>query len=54
MRAAREAADATRDQAALAGRAAYVGADALAAQRVPDPGAVGVSVILEALFGLYK
>jgi dihydroxyacetone kinase len=46
---AAEAAEATRDIEARVGRSAYVDADRLKQERVPDPGAWGVKVILEAL-----
>ncbi|KAI0270926.1 Dak1 domain-containing protein [Russula aff. rugulosa BPL654] len=43
------AAEATRDTEARVGRSAYVDAERLKQERVPDPGAWGVKVILEAL-----
>jgi dihydroxyacetone kinase len=46
---AAEAAEATRDTGARVGRSAYVDAERLKQERVPDPGAWGVKVILEAL-----
>jgi dihydroxyacetone kinase len=46
---AAEAAERTRDVEAKAGRSAYVESDVLMRERVPDPGAWGVKVILEAL-----
>ena len=50
-RAAGDAALATRDLEAKAGRSAYVEGDRLRQERVPDPGAWGVKVILESLLG---
>ncbi|KAJ6479285.1 dihydroxyacetone kinase [Mycena vitilis] len=47
--AARAAAEHTRDVDARAGRSAYVDVEVLRGERVPDPGAWGVMVILEAL-----
>ncbi|EMD38913.1 hypothetical protein CERSUDRAFT_81702 [Gelatoporia subvermispora B] len=41
----------TRDLEAKAGRSAYVEGDRLKQERVPDPGAWGVKVILEGLLG---
>ncbi|KAI9066978.1 dihydroxyacetone kinase [Trametes sanguinea] len=52
--AAKRAADAavkTQDLEAKAGRSAYVEGDRLREERVPDPGAWGVKVILEGLLG---
>ncbi|KAI0657998.1 dihydroxyacetone kinase [Cubamyces menziesii] len=46
-----EAALKTRDLEAKAGRSAYVEGDRLREERVPDPGAWGVKVILEGLLG---
>ena len=46
---AADAAEATRDTEARVGRSAYVDAERLKQERVPDPGAWGVKVILEAL-----
>lgn len=46
---AAEAAEATQDIEARVGRSAYVDAERLKQERVPDPGAWGVKVILEAL-----
>ncbi|KAH7927347.1 dihydroxyacetone kinase [Leucogyrophana mollusca] len=46
-----EAAEGTRDIVAKAGRSAYVDTALLKAERVPDPGAWGVKVVLEALAG---
>jgi triose/dihydroxyacetone kinase / FAD-AMP lyase (cyclizing) len=43
------AAEATRDIEARVGRSAYVEAERLKQERIPDPGAWGVKVILEAL-----
>jgi triose/dihydroxyacetone kinase / FAD-AMP lyase (cyclizing) len=48
---AAEAAEATRDIEARVGRSAYVEAGLLKRERVPDPGAWGVKVLLEALAG---
>jgi dihydroxyacetone kinase len=45
-----EAAEKTRELQAKAGRAAYVEEERLKEDSVPDPGAWGVKVILEALF----
>lgn len=47
--AAAEAAEATRNLEAKAGRSAYVEGDILKREKIPDPGAWGVKVILEAL-----
>ena len=52
MRAAVAAAEATRDVEAKAGRSAYVEGERLRSQRVADPGAWGVKVILENLFNV--
>ncbi|KAF8659843.1 hypothetical protein AX16_001728 [Volvariella volvacea WC 439] len=49
VKAAAEAADKTKDIEAKAGRSAYVEGDILRKQRIPDPGAWGVKVILEGL-----
>lgn len=49
MKKAAEAAEATRDTEASVGRSAYVDAERLKQERVPDPGAWGIKVILEAL-----
>jgi len=46
---ATEAAEATRDVEARIGRSAYLGAGLLKRERVPDPGAWGVKVLLDAL-----
>lgn len=46
---AAEATEATRDTEARVGRSAYVDAERLKQERVPDPGAWGIKVILEAL-----
>lgn len=46
---AAEAAENTRDVEAKAGRSAYVEGDRLKSERVPDPGAWGVKVLLEAI-----
>ena len=43
------AAERTRDVEARAGRSAYVASGMLRRERVPDPGAWGVKVVLEAL-----
>ncbi|KAI0272604.1 hypothetical protein BC834DRAFT_857521 [Gloeopeniophorella convolvens] len=48
---AAQAAEATRDVEARAGRSAYVEGERLKRERVPDPGAWGVKVLLEALIG---
>lgn len=48
---AAEAAEATRDVEARVGRSAYVERGRLKRERVPDPGAWGVKVLLEALAG---
>ena len=50
-RAAGDAALGTRDLEAKAGRSAYVEGDRLREERVPDPGAWGVKVIVEGLLG---
>ncbi|KAA1470321.1 dihydroxyacetone kinase 1 [Dentipellis sp. KUC8613] len=47
--AAGKAAEHTRDVEAKAGRSAYVEGDRLKEERIPDPGAWGVKVIVEAL-----
>ena len=47
--AACKAAEATRDLQAKAGRSAYVENDRLIQERIPDPGAWGVKVILDNL-----
>jgi dihydroxyacetone kinase len=49
VRAVQDAAERTRDIDAKAGRSAYVEGDWLKEQKVPDPGAWGVKVIVEAL-----
>ena len=49
MKKAAEAAEATQDIEARVGRSAYVDAERLKQERVPDPGAWGVKVVLEAL-----
>lgn len=49
MKKAAEAAEATRDAEARVGRSAYIEAGRLKRERVPDPGAWGVKVLLEAL-----
>ncbi|KAF8141640.1 dihydroxyacetone kinase [Boletus edulis] len=49
VKAVQDAAERTRDIEAKAGRSAYVGGDWLKEQKVPDPGAWGVKVIVEAL-----
>ena len=51
VRQAAEAAEATRDVEARVGRSAYLEGGLLKQERVPDPGAWGVKVILEALAG---
>ena len=51
MRKAKEAAEATKDAEARVGRSAYLEGGLLRRERVPDPGAWGVKVILEALVG---
>ena len=48
---AAEAAEATRDVEARVGRSAYIEGGLLKRERVPDPGAWGVKVLLEALVG---
>jgi len=47
--AAANATEATRNIDAKAGRSAYVQGDRLKEERIPDPGAWGVKVILESL-----
>jgi dihydroxyacetone kinase len=47
--AAREAAEGTKDIVAKVGRSAYVDSIKLKAERVADPGAWGVKVVVEAL-----
>ena len=49
--AAKEGAEATRHQHATAGRSAYVDRAALEEHNVPDPGAWGVWIVLNALRG---
>jgi len=51
VRKAAEAAEATRDAEARVGRSAYLEEGLLKRERVPDPGAWGVKVLLEALTG---
>ena len=51
VKAAGDAALKTRDLEAKAGRSAYVEGDRLRQERVPDPGAWGVKVLLEGLLG---
>ena len=51
VKAAGDAALATRDLTAKAGRSAYVEGDRLRQEKVPDPGAWGVKAIVEGLFG---
>lgn len=51
VKAAQDAADKTRHLVAKAGRGAYVDQDRLKESDVPDPGAWGVWVILNALIG---
>lgn len=49
VKAVQDAAEKTRDIEAKAGRSAYVEGDWLKEQKVPDPGAWGVKVVIEAL-----
>ncbi|KAF7983385.1 hypothetical protein HWV62_22391 [Athelia sp. TMB] len=49
VRKAQEAAEATKNQEAKAGRSAYVESESLRDEQVADPGAWGVKVILESL-----
>jgi len=49
VRKAAEAAESTRDTEARVGRSAYLEGGLLKRERVPDPGAWGVKVLLEAL-----
>ncbi|KAL4063120.1 Dak1 domain-containing protein [Scleroderma citrinum] len=49
--AAKEAAEKTRDLEAKAGRSAYVEGGRLKAERIPDPGAWGIRVVVDALVG---
>ena len=49
VKAAADAALKTRDLEAKAGRSAYVEGDRLKQERIPDPGAWGVKVVLENL-----
>lgn len=51
VRKAADAAEATRDAEAHVGRSAYLEGGLLKRERVPDPGAWGVKVLLEALAG---
>ncbi|KAH7890741.1 Dak1 domain-containing protein [Phlebopus sp. FC_14] len=48
-KAASDAAEGTRNVEAKAGRSAYVDSERLKAEKIPDPGAWGVKVIIEAL-----
>ena len=48
---AQEAAEATRNLEAKAGRSAYVESESLRDEQVADPGAWGVKIILESLLG---
>jgi dihydroxyacetone kinase len=52
VRRAAEAAEATRDVEARVGRSAYIEGGLLKRERVPDPGAWAVKVLLEALVGI--
>ncbi|KAG1746664.1 Dak1 domain-containing protein [Suillus paluster] len=49
VKAAEEAAEATKDMEAKAGRSAYIDSTNLKAERIADPGAWGVKVVVEAL-----
>lgn len=49
VKAAQEAAEATKFMDAKAGRSAYIESGRLRAEEVPDPGAWGVKTILESL-----
>lgn len=49
VKVAAEAAEDTKNLAAKAGRSAYIEGDALKKEQIPDPGAWGVKVLLEAL-----
>jgi dihydroxyacetone kinase len=49
VKAAGDAAEGTKDMEAKAGRSAYVDNAQLKAERVTDPGAWGVKVVVEAL-----
>lgn len=49
VKAAAAAAQATKELEAKAGRSAYLGSDHLKAEKVADPGAWGIKVILESL-----
>lgn len=49
VRAASEAAEATKNMEAKAGRSAYVEGDRLKQEQIPDPGAWGIKTILENL-----
>lgn len=51
VQAAGESAEATKYVDAKAGRSAYVEGDRLRSEKVADPGAWGVKVILESLLG---
>jgi len=51
VKAAQDAAEGTKNLKAKAGRSAYVGVESLRDEKVPDPGAWGVKVILEGLLG---
>ena len=49
VKAAQEAAEATKDMEAKVGRSAYIQSDRLRDQKIPDAGAWGVKTILESL-----
>lgn len=49
INAAQNAAEATRDMEAKVGRSAYIEGGRLKDQKIPDPGAWGVKIILESL-----
>lgn len=51
VKAAGDAALKTRDLEAKAGRSAYVEGDRLKQERVPDPGAWGIKILVEGLLG---
>jgi dihydroxyacetone kinase len=52
VKSAQNAAESTRDSDAKAGRSAYIESDRLRRDRVPDPGAWAVKVILENLLAV--
>lgn len=49
VKAAADAADATKNVEAKAGRSAYVDASRLKSEKIPDPGAWGIKTIVDGL-----